>query len=291
MSQLKFPLCFHPTTVVVVNGDRYFLDEICAKINSNKTIVKPFVNPIVALDYINSLFFAPFSHRCTHELEDDVRNRHSMGINLKLIQNEIYEANRFSQISGVIVDYNMAGMNGLDFCENVHNNHISKILLTRTMDAHLITDAFNRGLINKFVHGDNSSDFKQSLNDTLVEIQYRYFLRYSNMLYNAAISRFSEYQTIFMDPAYIKLFQELLEKYRITEYYLTEACGSYLMCNASEECYLLKIHLNQDPNARILKSENGTYYYSFTSIEQNDFEKKPIFLEQFYSKHPREKVY
>lgn len=290
MSQLKYPLCFHPTTVVIVNGDKFLLDKLCSTVDSQHTIVKPFTDPSEALDYVNSMSFAPFNRRCTHALEEDVRNRHSMGVNLRLIQDEVYESNRFSQLTGVMCDYQMPGMNGFDFCEQVKNDYVSRMFLTKQRDARLITDAFNRGLIKKYVHIE-SETLAADLNSTLHEIQMKYFLHFSNLLFNTTITRGSECQTIFTEPGYIALLKNIIDDYNINEYYLMAVNGSYLLKNTKGGIFQLSIYDSQVEDASLLEGEHGTYYYNFTDIGKENLKKDPVFLEQFYKKHPKESVY
>jgi hypothetical protein len=181
-------------------------------------------------------------------------------------------------------------MNGFDFCEQVKNDYVNRMFLTKQRDARLITDAFNRGLITKYVYTE-SETLKTDLNDTLHEIQMKYFLLFSNLLFTTAITCSSECQSIFTEPAYIALLKNIIESHTINEYYLTATNGSYLFKNTNGEIFQLNIYDSQINDAELLEGEHGTYYYSFTDIGKESLQKEPVFLEQFYQKHPQKSVY
>ena len=58
---------------------------------------------------------------------------------------------RFGSVSVVVCDYAMPGVNGLQFLDSIRDPNVRKILLTGVADESTAIEAFNNGLIDRFV--------------------------------------------------------------------------------------------------------------------------------------------
>ena len=69
------------------------------------------------------------------------------------LHEEIYNKDRFNDVSVIIVDYYMDEMNGIEVCETLSKHPAKKILLTGGADKENIAiDAFNKGIIHRFIN-------------------------------------------------------------------------------------------------------------------------------------------
>lgn len=73
------------------------------------------------------------------------------GVAKQLVSNYFNNYTRFHLTSVLIVDYAMPGINGLEVIEQLDNWPGRRILLTGEADSRVAVNAFNRGLIQKFI--------------------------------------------------------------------------------------------------------------------------------------------
>jgi CheY-like chemotaxis protein len=149
----------------------------------------------------------------------------TINIDLAAIHAEIYNPNRFSEISVVVVDYVMPGMDGLEFCRRIENSNIKKILLASSDDEKIVIDAFNEGLIDRYVMKTDANAVALIKNN-IVELQQQYFQTMSDM-----VVRLLSLTTpaCLHDRKFADFFRQIREQNRIVEYYLVEHSGSFFM--------------------------------------------------------------
>ena len=75
---------------------------------------------------------------------------------------KIYDDNRFAGISTVVLDYNMS-TDGLELSKQIRRNcsYIKIIMLTGEADENLAIEAFNEGLIDKFIRKSSTTFFNE----------------------------------------------------------------------------------------------------------------------------------
>ena len=73
-------------------------------------------------------------------------------------------------------------MNGLEFCRNIQNLPIRKIMLTGRADTKLAVEAFNQKIIDKFLLKDVAEEIENTIYDALIEEQKVYFEKLSSSL-------------------------------------------------------------------------------------------------------------
>ncbi len=290
MSQLTYPFCYHPTTIVVVCTQKPMLHKLCEAIDKEKFIVKLFSDPVQALQYLNTMRFASFDNRCTHTLEEKVTLKKTMGFDFSKVHEELFESSRFSQLTCTVADYHLKGMHCFDFFNDILNRYINRIFITEKMDARLITDAFNRGLIEKYVHF-NSDNFKSEINESLQELTLKYFMTFSKPIFNTILTRLSQCETVFTEPSYVSLLKDTMEKYLIKEYYLKDSKGSYLLLSKSGKWLSINIENTPTPGFEKMPECSNDYFYQLADFDIEQLPKNPVLLEQFYQKHPPESVY
>lgn len=122
---------------------------------------------------------------------------------------------RIKEVSVLIVDYSMPGMNGIEFCEQVNNPSIKKILLTGYATPADAINAFNNNLIHYYLK-KSDPNMLPDLETAIVQLQHAYFNELSSSLKAEAIDSGTPF---FADPQLARYFQDTCESLNVSEYY------------------------------------------------------------------------
>jgi CheY-like chemotaxis protein len=222
------PCCFHPTRVVVVDDNREFLNNLDPILSQDYSSYMYFKNPQKALYHLNEVYQPnPFPNRYIASLDETEHEHRWMDVNILDTHHEIYRPQRFEEISVVVADYSMPGMNGLELCRQIKDPHIQKILLTGLADESKAIEAFNEGIIQHFIT-KQSLQMVERLNQAIEAAQWRYFNRFSEVAIKAITIADSEKHAI-VDPHFNEFFKKLIKQHGFREAYLCESMGSYLL--------------------------------------------------------------
>ena len=163
----------HPTTVCVVDDNQSFVDSLSFELPSDWAC-QTFTDPFAARDYINTKPALPaLADRCmSADLSSASTTIH---LDLSLIEQEINHVERFRRISVVVVDYAMPSLNGLELCAQVVDPDVRKIMLTGVADEKLAVEAFNAGLIHRFVPKQSGDAIGVAIN-YMADLRRDYFL-------------------------------------------------------------------------------------------------------------------
>jgi CheY-like chemotaxis protein len=174
--------------------------------------------------------------------EECPTDEQSIDVNIRLIRNEIHNEHRFEEITIVVVDYAMPDLNGIEFCRRLKqkNSAIKIIMLTGEADYDLAVEAFNDGLIEKFLLKSNP-EVTEILLSEISALQRHYFQDLSETVINSFVSRPELPASCLKDPVFIRFFNQLCEKHKLVEYYMTEGSGSFLFLNAVGKPSLLAV--------------------------------------------------
>ncbi len=204
---------FTPTEVVLIDDDITFLESTELHLTALIVTLKTFNNPLEAIDHIEK-------HNTVLTPND-----------LDKIHLQIYSSNRFKQISTIIVDYDMPGMNGLEVCRQITSSHIQKIMLTGAATHKIAVDAFNEGLIDQFIQKDDLNALTK-LEDSIAKAQERYFELKSHDFVNQLYMEYPETE-ILKDPAFVDFFLNLVQEKQVSEYYFLDTMGSFLFLSTT----------------------------------------------------------
>lgn len=243
MDRQSIPGWYFPTNVVFVDDNRKFLNSL--KLILNPLSMTPYLidDPLSALKYIESKNPSDhFMQRCLSKSQTEPTGFHSIDLNINAIHEEIYNPKRFEEISTIVVDYAMPSLNGLEFCNKVryHYPDLKILMLTGEADEKFAVEAFNEGSIDKFIRKD-TNNFKENLNECILSLQKNYALELSQMLLKGVDDSLNPFNQIARDSFYIKLFNELIHKYNIAEYYLLDLDGSFIMLDFNGKPTLLMV--------------------------------------------------
>jgi CheY-like chemotaxis protein len=232
---------FFPTTVAFVDDSGDFLANLSLQLDPLLAF-RLFQSPIDALATLNSSgiqsspsvksLFSLYEGRDEFDLR-----RQIVDVDLDMIHREIHDDKRFDQISVVVIDYDMPQMNGVEFCRQLKNPLVRRILLTGKADERVAVEAFNEGLIDRFIRKQEPNAI-DSLNQVIREMQPHYFSQIGRMLAGAlaiGLYRFLK------DPRFAECFNKLSDQLNIVEYYLSCAPGGMLMLDATGTSYLLLV--------------------------------------------------
>lgn len=211
--------CNFPTRVLLVDDSSQALEKLERVMDDSHATYLPFSKPQEALNYINSL--PSLAEQWTIGTDDDI-----LDADISDIYREVYNPERYTHVSTIVVDYDMPALNGLELCEQITSPHIQKILLTGAADEEIAIQAFNRGLIQYFIRKQDP-DALDLLDNYILDSQLRYFKSLSQGL----IRQISHETSAINDPAFVELFQKITKENNICEHYLFEGTGSFLMMN------------------------------------------------------------
>ena len=263
----------YPSTVVVLDDNKTFLDDLSLILRPRQCEMSRFFSqPQKALSYLKKqnyiyknydYFLETFK---AVELDADDRDIISK-INFNNILNLIYNKERFNEVSVVVVDYFMPEMNGLEFFKKIEEIPAKKILLTGNSDYQLAVNAFNQGLIDRFILKEDGMEDK--ILDSINELKNMYFQEFSIALlqaFNKGIKRTDQY---------VKVFTDWYNKNSIKEHY---QCGGNGSCvgfdnNGEIHCLLITSEAEMYNYIDVIKEEpnNSTILKSLEPKEKSLF--------------------
>lgn len=244
MRPYAIPPFFFPTTVAFVDDSKSFLESIALGLNS-RLAFRQFDSPFSALIALNGStpmppmvedFFSLYRHRgeCNYA-------HHVVDVNLDKIHREVHNEQRFEQISVVVVDYDMPDMNGLDFCRNIKNPAVKKVLLTGKADEQIAVQAFNEGIIDRFIR-KQYPDAMSRLNSAITELQASYLQQLEDALLK--VLAVGSHMFLF-DPVFAQRFNEIRTELNIVEHYLSCMPDGVLMLDMSGTAHLLIVQTEE----------------------------------------------
>jgi len=240
---------YHPTTVIMVDDNQRFLENF-SLILSEQLAFRFMASANEALSFINDRKQTiPLDQRCFSYMEGKSSMGGAIRLDIALMEQEISNPERFRDISVVVVDYDMPEMTGLEFCRRISNPRIKKILLTGVGDEKVAVDAFNDGLIDRFMK-KNDPDIEKNINDAIASLQRRYFHQVSSFIQNTLAMKSPEF---LYDPQVTELFFKIISEKKIAEYYYVEDPSGFLMVAGNGDLYRLLVMNDADIQTRMFE--------------------------------------
>ncbi|MDO8891660.1 MAG: response regulator [Sulfurimicrobium sp.] len=245
MRHKEIPPFYYPTTVVFVDDSRDFLANLGLQLDAGLAF-RLYDSPVDALVALNGSTGQPslverFFSVSRHGDELPL-SHHVIDLNLENIAREVHNERRFEQVSVVVVDYDMPGIDGLELCRNLKNPALRKILLTGKADEKVAVGAFNQGLIDRFILKQDA-DVIPILNRAIVDLQLAYFENLGRTVMDAlALGS----HAFLRDPLFIEEFRRICTRLNIVEFYLSAIPEGILMLDADGEASLLIVQTEED---------------------------------------------
>ena len=243
-----FSIFNYPSTIVWVDDDALFLKAISRSL-SKKYILKTFSNPTESLNFFKNytplLSSMQFLRGCVENEDYETAEHMPVDLNSAALSGIRRHPERNNEISVIVVDYNMPGMNGLDLCREIKNLPMKKILLTGEAEYAQAVSAFNEGIIDKFIKKDNPALFTEmhTYIDTLMQ---QYFKDSTQAL--AAYMETDQCRPI-SDPIFISFFQNWCKENNIREYYLMDKQGNFCVVDEENEVSYFIVHTDETLSA------------------------------------------
>jgi len=148
------PLISYPTKIVILDDDPLFTDALSESLKNDYSLLK-FNDPNQCINFFKQ--YTPLSSnlrfvRGCNELENYNTSGHlPVDIDFSALKEFRTKENRMDEVSVILVDYNMPGMNGLEFCRQLKSLPAKKILLTGEASEKVAVTAFNEGYIDCYI--------------------------------------------------------------------------------------------------------------------------------------------
>jgi CheY-like chemotaxis protein len=224
-------ICFHPTTVLLIDDNQKFLDSLQLNLDWSQTVYRGFAVPQNALDFLaHNYQVDPFTNRVIKRAEEDLEHR-TLDVDISAIHKEYNIAQRFNEISVLIVDYAMPEMTGLEICRQLKNQAFKKIMLTGEADENIAIKGFNAGLIDRFIRKD-VPNFKARILTEILDMQKKYFQTLSAIVVDSLIHNPEQKATFLTDHVFIDFFEDIFTTHKAVEYYLIDSLGSFVFLDA-----------------------------------------------------------
>ena len=230
---------YHPTTVAFIDDQPAWLDILSTQLPDDIAF-ECFHTPRNALQKINK------ERNVTTSSFADYRNpeyllREGYTTDFDCFSQALSGADRFSDISVVIVDFHMPDMNGLEFCQRINNRNIRKIILTDMVNENIAMKALNDGVIDGFVR-KSEKDMAGKLLPMIRAAQKEYFFRSSANVDSLKESRLQFLQ----DEDFIALFRSLCQKHGVAEHYVSANPNGIAMLDLEANVTFLAIFTEND---------------------------------------------
>jgi CheY-like chemotaxis protein len=227
---------FHPTTITFLDDNESFLQSLDLELPGTWAC-RPFPDPLIALEFLSRPEdFPPLMDRCFSIHRED-RSQAVIHLDLDLIEQEISHVQRFHRNSVVVVDYAMPSMNGLEFCAALADPHIRKAMLTGVADEKIAVEAFNAGLIHRFIP-KQTMDPVEPVRNSVTELLHDYFNQYTAPLKTTLAI---DPPGFLMDPEIARYVERLMEREDLVEYYLVNDPHGLMMLKANGEIWRVAI--------------------------------------------------
>lgn len=226
MYKHSIPCLSFPTRIALIDDEQSFLDSMRLHLG-HQNALKTFRDPEKALKFFTE------SHKPDTFWERWILQRPSdhyirdFDIDVRKIREEMYNNDRFYEISVIVIDYAMPAVNGLEFCKAIEKMPYKRILLTGEADAVVAVKAFNEGLIHRFIRKDDPN-YLQQLHEAIVDLEGEYFQDLSESVITRLVNNPSFLPYGLKDPAFVDYFNHIISLYRPAEFYLTGSTASYV---------------------------------------------------------------
>lgn len=214
---------FHPTTTVLVDDVQSYLESLRLASPPEMPIL-PFLSPEKAIQHIrkqNDISRESFGKFLKISTDTDrvyvdnvVQQDQILRLSISNLNRKLELPTRFDEVSVIICDYQMPSMKGTDFFEQLGDIPQKRILLTGEADETIAVQAFNDGIIDKFL-----TKGKPRVLQELFGHVRRYQRDYFKHQYSFLRSAFSYNESLFTQPQFDKLTSALSEEFGFVEHY------------------------------------------------------------------------
>ena len=258
MSDFALAPYFHPTTICFVDDNEPFLQSLDLELPGHWAC-RTFTDPLIALEFFRQPVPLPPLMDRAFSLYRTAGDQALIHLNLGMVEQEINHVQRFQHNSVLVVDYSMPSVNGLQFCEALDDPNLRIAMLTGVADEKLAVEAFNAGLIHRFIP-KQSADPVEVVRQFVTELVQEYFNQYSARLKSTLAINPPEFLT---DPKVAAFVEALMAEHGLVEYYLVDEPAGLLMLKSNGEIWRLAI---LDPGEMQRQAEQAASFNAPASV-------------------------
>ncbi len=224
----------HPSTIVLVDDSPTFLRSLTYQLGAQPC--RGFSDTTEALVWLHG---SPRRHglplRVSFDTHGDLADQRTIAIDVERIHRIASQEQRFAIPSVLVVDYSMPQMSGIDFCKAMQQLPCKKILFTGTGDEKIAVDAFNKGLIDRYIrkHDRNALD---RLEEEIDVLQQAFFLDRSETLRDMLVLH--DYGFL-RCPQLAAVVRELYEMRGFVEHYVFPKPAGIMFCDRAGKATLM----------------------------------------------------
>lgn len=234
---MQLPIYHHPSLTVLIDDSDSFLRSLSFQLDPSLAS-KSFHDTRSALDWLDRQ--GRPAAEPLHASFDTYPNSHeecNVAFDIEQIHRISFQQQRFNTPSVLVVDYSMPQMNGVQLCERLRHLPCKKILFTGVADEKVAVDAFNRGLIDRYIK-KSADDALDRLETEIVALQREYFAELSHPL--RELLQLHNYSFL-SDPVFGELAGGLVKEHGIVEHYVYSSPAGILMYNRDGKAQLLVV--------------------------------------------------
>ncbi|RJG08538.1 response regulator [Massilia cavernae] len=245
---MNLPIYQHPSLTVLIDDSDNFLRSLSFQLDPTLAS-KAFHDTRSALHWLRQQSGPCTGAERTLSASFDAYPRevpqYGVALDLEQIHRISFQRKRFLTPSVVVVDYLMPQMNGIELCEAIRDLPCKKILFTGVADERVAVDAFNRGLIDRYIKKSDENALDR-LEREIETLQRDFFTARSEPLRDLlALHSYS----FVSDPAVATLVRELVAERGIVEHYLYQNPAGLLMYDTAGKPLLLVMETEAGMNA------------------------------------------
>lgn len=238
--KITLPVYQHPTLVVLVDDSRSLIESLEFQMNP-MIAMKSFQDPHEAVGWLQAAQgvgqgkFLPI--RVGYDQEVPSFERRTISLDVDGVYRIAFDARRFYASAVVVVDYAMPQMSGLDFCRALKGLPCKKILFTGEADEMVAVDAFNKGLIDRYLKKSDAQVLDR-LELEIAALECAYFVERSGTLKDLLVKHAYSFLS---DTVFASLINELMRKHGFVESYLFPHPTGMLFLDANGKATLMVV--------------------------------------------------
>ncbi len=245
---MSLPIYHHPSLTVLIDDSDSFLKSLSFQLDP-ALASKAFHDTGAAIDWLDGQRRAEQAPNSQlHASYDTYPNSHeecNVAFDIDQIHRISFQRKRFMTPSVLVVDYSMPQMNGVQLCEALRHLPCKKILFTGVADEKVAVEAFNRGLIDRYIK-KSDDDALDKLEAEIVALQREYFAARSDPLRD--MLALHNYNFV-SDPLFAEMVKGLIKEMRIVEHYVYSNPPGILMYDAEGQAQLMVVETEAGMNS------------------------------------------
>lgn len=256
----EIALYYYPTNIVLIDDNELFLANLAQTLSMKSPHLqyRTYSNPLEALENVNGKHQQQLRH---HKVYIDSEQEHASQFVFDVLNKGRHvktAKGRLDEVSVLVVDLDMPGIDGIELCQKVDSPNIKKILLTGVAATDRVINAFNNDDIHFYI-SKGQEDMDVQLEEAIHRLQNEYFLDISSKIKTDALSGSTNF---FSDPAFADYFATLSKQLGVCEFYFAPKPSRYnlKLNNNNEVMLLLYTEKEIDEHIAVLKEEDAPAY-------------------------------